>query len=166
MTHKMLVPLDHSAFSRHIFAEALIYAKALHSEMLLLHVLSSGESGSPTPPMMPLMPFPEYYPGVSTSALEIFEQAWKDYEEKGLTILKQYLENVEASGLNADIRQVHGAPGQTICQTAQEWNASLILMGRRGHTGLSELLIGSVSNYVLHHAPCSVLVVNQQDQSE
>lgn len=32
-------------------------------------------------------------------------------------------------------------------------------MGRRGHKGLSEILLGSVSNYVVHHAPCSVLVL-------
>jgi phage terminase large subunit GpA-like protein len=34
------------------------------------------------------------------------------------------------------------------------------MVGHRGRTGLSEFLLGSVSNYVMHHAPCSVLVVN------
>ncbi|MGQ9872468.1 universal stress protein [Leptodesmis sp.] len=37
--------------------------------------------------------------------------------------------------------------------------ADLILIGNRGHTGLKELFLGSASNYVLHHAPCSVLTV-------
>ncbi|MEO0350033.1 MAG: universal stress protein, partial [Cyanobacteria bacterium P01_A01_bin.15] len=40
-----------------------------------------------------------------------------------------------------------------------QWNADLIMMGRRGRSGFSELLLGSVSNYVMHHAPCSVLTV-------
>lgn len=48
-----------------------------------------------------------------------------------------------------------------ICELARNWNADLIILGRRGRTGLSELLLGSVSNYVLHHAPCSVLTVQQ-----
>jgi hypothetical protein len=36
-------------------------------------------------------------------------------------------------------------------------------MGRRGRTGISELLLGSVSNYVTHHATCSVLIVQGKD---
>lgn len=31
---------------------------------------------------------------------------------------------------------------------------------RHGRSGLSELLLGSVSNYVVHHAPCSVLTIH------
>ncbi len=42
---------------------------------------------------------------------------------------------------------------------ARNCGADVIVMGRRGHSGLSELILGSVSNYVLHHAPCSVLIV-------
>ncbi len=37
--------------------------------------------------------------------------------------------------------------------------ADLIVVGRRGRSGLSELILGSASNYVLHHAPCSVLTL-------
>ena len=42
---------------------------------------------------------------------------------------------------------------------AKDWNADLIIMGRRGLTGLSEMFLGSVSNYVVHHASCSVLLI-------
>ena len=46
-----------------------------------------------------------------------------------------------------------------ICKLAQEWNADLIVMGRRGHSILSELVLGSVSSYVIHRAHCSVHIV-------
>jgi len=52
-----------------------------------------------------------------------------------------------------------GEPGREICALAQEWSADLILLGRRGMQGLGELLLGSVSNFVMHRANCAVLVV-------
>ncbi|CCQ49032.1 hypothetical protein CWATWH8502_2292 [Crocosphaera watsonii WH 8502] len=39
----------------------------------------------------------------------------------------------------------------------------VIVMGHRGISGLQEFFLGSVSNYVLHHAPCSVLIVQPND---
>jgi nucleotide-binding universal stress UspA family protein len=50
-----------------------------------------------------------------------------------------------------------------ICQVAKDWGAELIMVGRRGNSGLSELILGSVSNYVVHHAHCSVLIVQLLD---
>jgi len=47
-----------------------------------------------------------------------------------------------------------------ICELAIDWNADLIMMGRRGRSGIAEFFLGSVSNYVLHHAPCSVQIVH------
>ncbi|MGC1393382.1 MAG: universal stress protein [Coleofasciculaceae cyanobacterium] len=37
----------------------------------------------------------------------------------------------------------------------------MVVVGRRGRTGLAEAFLGSVSNYVVHHAPCSVLVIQE-----
>jgi nucleotide-binding universal stress UspA family protein len=63
-------------------------------------------------------------------------------------------------GIKTEFTQIPGNPGQTIKKIAQNWDADLIVMGSRGRTGLSELVLGSVSNYVMHHAPCSVLIVH------
>ncbi|WP_235111848.1 universal stress protein [Acaryochloris sp. 'Moss Beach'] len=57
-----------------------------------------------------------------------------------------------------------GNPRQEICDFAKEWNADLILMGSRGHSGVKELVLGSISNYVVHHALCSVMVVRTPNQ--
>lgn len=42
---------------------------------------------------------------------------------------------------------------------ARTWSADLILVGSRGLKGLKEMFLGSVGNYVTHHAPCSALIV-------
>ena len=62
-------------------------------------------------------------------------------------------------GIVTECNQYIGEAGRTICDTALSWGADVIIMGRRGRRGLSEFFLGSVSNYVLHHASCSVLVV-------
>ena len=64
-----------------------------------------------------------------------------------------------ARGISTEFDLKIGDAGSAICDLAKGWEADLIVIGRRGRTGLSELLLGSVSNYVLHHAPCSVLVI-------
>lgn len=62
---------------------------------------------------------------------------------------------------NASIESVveFGRPAQMIVQTADDWDADLIVVGSHGHGFWGRLALGSVSDAVLHHAPCSVLVV-------
>ncbi|MEQ1606707.1 MAG: universal stress protein [Pyrinomonadaceae bacterium] len=52
-----------------------------------------------------------------------------------------------------------GSPGSRIVETAEEIGADLIVIGSHGYKQWERLLLGSVSNSVVHHAPCSVLVV-------
>ncbi len=52
-----------------------------------------------------------------------------------------------------------GSPDSRIVETAEEWKADLIVIGSHGYSRWERLLLGSVSDSVLHHAPCSVLVV-------
>jgi nucleotide-binding universal stress UspA family protein len=54
---------------------------------------------------------------------------------------------------------IAGSPEQVIVETAQSWGADLIIVGSHGYGFWSRALIGSVSNAVVNHAPCSVLVV-------
>jgi nucleotide-binding universal stress UspA family protein len=52
-----------------------------------------------------------------------------------------------------------GSPDSRIVETAEEWKADLIVVGSHGYSRWERLLLGSVSSSVVHHAPCSVLVV-------
>jgi nucleotide-binding universal stress UspA family protein len=57
-----------------------------------------------------------------------------------------------------------GEPASRIIATANKWAADLIVMGSHGRGKIQGLLLGSVSQEVLHHAPCPVLVVRAQAQ--
>ena len=57
---------------------------------------------------------------------------------------------------------LRGSPDQQIIEKANEWNAEVIVVGSHGR-GFWGRLLGSVSNGVIHHAPCSVLVVRNQE---
>jgi nucleotide-binding universal stress UspA family protein len=52
-----------------------------------------------------------------------------------------------------------GSPESRIVETAEEFEADLIIVGSHGYSRWERLLLGSVSDSVVHHAPCSVMVV-------
>lgn len=59
---------------------------------------------------------------------------------------------------------VEGDPGPALCDLAEEVGAALIVVGSHGKGFLAKALMGSVSSYVVRHAPCAVLVVRRTDQ--
>ncbi len=61
--------------------------------------------------------------------------------------------------VDAEVRGGHGALG--LLEAAEEWGADLIVVGAHGLSAIDRFLLGSVSEHVLRHAPCSVLVVKQ-----
>lgn len=56
---------------------------------------------------------------------------------------------------------LHGSPESRIVETAEDFGADLIVVGSHGYNRWERLLLGSVSDSVVHHAPCSVLVVRR-----
>lgn len=68
--------------------------------------------------------------------------------------------NTAASVAQADRAIVaEGDAGETICRIANEEGSDLIVVGTQDKNALVRLFTGSVSDYVLKHAPCPVLVV-------
>ncbi len=159
MYQKILVALDISSMAKDIFAQALFLAKQNQSQLKLLHIISSEEDNSPLPVPPDLITF---YPVVGNElTMETWQEQWEIYIASGLDLLQQYTQEAMEAGVKADYTQLQGSPGRIICKFAKEEQVDLIVIGRRGRTGLSEILLGSVSNYVLHHAPCCVLVVQK-----
>jgi nucleotide-binding universal stress UspA family protein len=57
-----------------------------------------------------------------------------------------------------------GVPAEQIVEFAREHNCDLVVMGTHGRTGLSHLLVGSVAEHVVRHAPCPVMVVRPESE--
>lgn len=55
-------------------------------------------------------------------------------------------------------------PGEMIVAAAKEFNATMIAMGTRGMGKIRRTILGSVSDYVVHHAHCPVLVCRYADK--
>jgi nucleotide-binding universal stress UspA family protein len=65
------------------------------------------------------------------------------------------------AGLEATAFELEGDPSTEIVRFAATHDIATIVMGTRGHTGLTRLILGSTARNVLLHASCSVLVVRQ-----
>lgn len=57
-----------------------------------------------------------------------------------------------------------GEAGPTICRVAGQIDAEVIVIGSHGHGWLQRVLLGSVSQHVVRHAPCPVLVMRRPDE--
>jgi nucleotide-binding universal stress UspA family protein len=160
MLHKILVALDDSEMRRPVFEAALTLAQKLDAQLLLLHVLSQDDIDTLIPALYP------YSPTLSPEVLKRYDDQRQALYDQGIAILKALEAEARATGVMTEFSQNVGSPGSVICTIAKDYQADAIVMGRRGRAGLSEWVLGSVSNYVLHHACCSVFVVQGQSQSE
>lgn len=157
MFHKILVAIDNSEIGTHVFEKALSLGKALNATLMLLHVLSPEAEDSPG---VPGSPFLDYYPWTLEDVNVHYRKQWDEFESECLVLLRSRTEEAKMAGVSAQFAQIPGgSPGEAICTFALNWDADLIVIGHRGLSGLSELLLGSISNYVVHHALCSVLTV-------
>lgn len=143
-----------------IFETALSIAMATDASLLLLHVLSGHDRNSPPSPIAVNW---DYATPLSPDAWKTYQQQWQAYEEKGLALLHGYTERAESAGVTADFLQTTHSPGMGIVQAAKTWQADLIVMGSHQRRGIQELMLGSVSSYVMHHAPCSVMIVSLEE---
>jgi nucleotide-binding universal stress UspA family protein len=62
-------------------------------------------------------------------------------------------------GVEAESHLAEGPAASAIVHLAEEVAADLVVVGTHGHTGLKHLVLGSVAERTLRHAPCSVLTV-------
>ncbi|MFM7423768.1 MAG: universal stress protein [Elainella sp.] len=159
---RIVVALDGSPNSDLVLENAIGLARLFQSQLLLIHAISAAESTY----LSPSFAVRGVYPVFSPEEFNFQFQQWQAAQDASLKLLQAYQAKVVAAGLTAELIQGKTAAGPAICAAAKDWNADLIVLGRRGYSGLGELLMGSVSNYVLHHACCSVLTVQGPELQE
>jgi len=136
-TEKLLLATDGSLFSEGAIREAIRLAKKCSSRLSAISVIEAN---------------PEYA-AIAPQLLEKSEKA-----------AREHLEFVKAQakkeGIECSTSILEGEDSyQYITDEAVKQKMSMIIMGRRGRTGLKRLAMGSTTARVIGHAPCNVLVV-------
>jgi nucleotide-binding universal stress UspA family protein len=145
--YRIVVPTDFSAGSEEAWALAQRLAKALSSELVLVHVFVEA-------PLWGEGPF------TMEHTRSVFAEARKWVIEQ----LEQRVQQAAAGGLRARaVLREGGAAHDEIVALATDEHADLIAMGTHGRGGLNRMLLGSVTDRVVRLAPCPVLTVRQPE---
>lgn len=82
----------------------------------------------------------------------------------GQQVANQAKEELEEAGVDAETEVLEGPPAEAILRVAEARQADLIVMGTRGLSALTSLLLGSVSHRVLAHTHVPVMVVSVEEE--
>ena len=136
---KILVPVDGSDSSRKALEMALAMARPAKATVSVVEVIED------------FGPLPGYY------------EAPPEGRDRVDWVAEHRFENVhpilEATDVKWDRKVVKGYAADEVCRLAEEGKYDMIVIGSRGLNPVARFLVGSVSDRVVHHAPCSVTVV-------
>ena len=157
MYQKILVAVDDSDISRQAFSKALSLAKAFSAKLHLVHVIQPVSQEYQDASLIAFSG--GFYPGGMD---QVIKETWSSIEEAGWSLLQDLGAESQKVGVSAEFTQKIGQPEREIVAFAKEWGADLVTIGSHGRKGLNEFVLGSVSNHVLHHVSCSVLLVHPE----
>jgi nucleotide-binding universal stress UspA family protein len=138
----ILFATDFSENSELAFDYALTLARQFSARIALVHVINEP---------VDLRGF--YVPHISFDNLE------KEIEEGAAKMMATFCRAKLADFSNFETRICTGVPYEEILKQADELNASLIVLGTHGRSGLDHLLFGSTAERVVRQAACPVLTV-------
>jgi nucleotide-binding universal stress UspA family protein len=139
---KILCPIDYSPGSEQATRVAIRLANEAGAELILVHAWH-------VPPVAFTGPYefaPDVIQEIQDSAREALDDATRAAEARGARRLSS--------------RLLHGPPRHEIVEVLERDPAfDLVVMGTHGRTGLARILLGSIAEGIVRHAPCSVLAV-------
>lgn len=101
----------------------------------------------------------DIYAGYLPESSELEKAAKQNADRVLAEAVHAIKESIEVPNIEVSSELLFGAPDRRIVETAEKMNADLIIVGSHGYNRWERLLLGSVSDSILHHSPCSVLVV-------
>lgn len=159
MFERILIAVDQSEIGDLAFTTGVSLAKTFNAQLMLVHVISPATFGALTP----VYPTPDAtYSGSYATAMDEYKQAWTALEQSASSLLDGLQKRAIAEGLTVEASRPIGDAAHAICQIADNWKADLIVIGRHHHSKVGELFWGSVSNFVMHHANCFVLLAQKK----
>jgi nucleotide-binding universal stress UspA family protein len=105
-------------------------------------------------------------PGMYRVVIEDYEASLAQLRNEHRQLADQAARRLATGGVTAQALVATGDPAQEIVALTGPDKADLVVIGSRGHTGLSRLVLGSVARNVLLHADASVLVVHALPEGE
>jgi nucleotide-binding universal stress UspA family protein len=154
---RILLASDGSESAAYATEVAVELSKETHSE---LHVLYLGEDS--TASLVPQAADPAW---VVQEDLAPLEEQGQQFEQVARRTLDAEVQQVRAVG--GTVAQAHlrmGRPAAEIVELAEDLEVGLVVVGSRGLGGIRRALMGSVSDSVVRHAHCLVLVVRKEEE--
>lgn len=148
----IIVPLDGSSLAESAVPVALSLLQPDDGRLILMRVPVYAETQAPIG-----AEYNMFWPEIR-DAPSSFRQVYEDTEE----YLSHVAARCEKTGITVMTRVEEGDRAGAIVDLAAETNADLIVMTTHGRTGVSRWIIGSITERVLHDAPCPVLAVRAQ----
>lgn len=153
---RILIGTDGSEFSKAAIRECCKFVSL--SDETEIKVVSVFEDSYPIA-AEPFAVSAEFYQEIVDAA----ENQAKHFAEEGAEILRGC--SKDGGRLKIETKVMRGTAGQQIIEEAEIWKADMIVVGSHGR-GFWGRMLGSVSDAVTHHAPCSVLVVRRPPVDE
>jgi nucleotide-binding universal stress UspA family protein len=151
---KILLATDGSKEADLAAKTASDLAQKTHSELHMVHVFGLAPIGPPV--------YPEATNLQSVEREAEAEELQRVSEQRARGVLEEEVGKVRsAGGTVAQGHLIEGRVAPEVVGLAEEIGAGLIVLGSRGHGGIRRALMGSVSDSVVRHAHCPVLVVRE-----
>lgn len=152
---KIVLATDGSEYSKDAAEETC--RMFMHSEKLEINVVSVYDT------IYPLSTSPYI---IQADFYEQMEQMAKDKADTAASETEDLIRQLCPSAVITSTVLAGRSPSQNIIEVAEQWKPALIVVGSHGRGFWGRLTLGSVSDAVVHHAPCSVLVVRGKSLGE
>ncbi len=140
MFTKILVPVDGSDNSYRALDAALFLSEKLGSDITVIHVM-------------------EEVPITHIESQKLLRELLENYKKENEEILSKCSEIARKKGLTINTILLQGNPASIILDFSKKEKYDIVIMGSRGMGKFKEIILGSVSNKIVHHSPCGVLLI-------